>query len=251
VLKPSENGWDDKHLYRSSFVNIDGVYYLYYTGVSSENVWKIGLSKFEQRTQLTNNNKNINPITIMRNVFDDYGNDLLTEIKALKQRITALEAGNNTPTVSVQGISLSKSTHTMQVGDTLQLTATISPSDATNKNVLWKVNNSNCSVSNKGLVTGVIVGQSIITCTTEDGGYAATCVVEVTEETSISNSEESFLNNFAKAFCSVPDNLAYVSYIEPNKINIIKPDGRAVVDVPVLNLAPNTFNFTTFISCKF
>lgn len=81
-------------------------------------------------------------------------------------------------TVAVQSISLDKSTHTMKVDETIQLNATINPSTATNKNVSWSTNNSNCTVSN-GLVTAVTEGKCIVTVTTEDGSYAASCTITV------------------------------------------------------------------------
>ena len=81
--------------------------------------------------------------------------------------------------VSVTGVSLSQNTASIDVGSTVQLTATIAPSNATDKAVTWSTNNGNVTVNN-GLVTGVSVGTSIVTVTTHDGSYTATCTVTVT-----------------------------------------------------------------------
>lgn len=86
--------------------------------------------------------------------------------------------GGGSESVAVESISLNKSSHTMKVDETVQLTATINPSTATNQNITWSTNNSNCTVQN-GLVTGVTEGECIITATSEDGGHTASCTITV------------------------------------------------------------------------
>lgn len=67
-----------------------------------------------------------------------------------------------------------------KVGDVKQLFATVLPEDASNKNVIWNSSdNSVCSVSDDGVVIAVGIGSSVISATTEDGGFIATCVVTV------------------------------------------------------------------------
>jgi len=63
----------------------------------------------------------------------------------------------------------------------LQLVPLFSPSDATNKNVSWSVNNHNVAVSASGLVSGLHVGSSIITCTSADGNIKGTTTIDVIE----------------------------------------------------------------------
>jgi hypothetical protein len=66
------------------------------------------------------------------------------------------------------------------VSSTLQLTATVAPSNATNKTVSWSSSNANvASVSATGLVTAVAGGTATITVTTQDGGKTAICSVTV------------------------------------------------------------------------
>lgn len=81
-------------------------------------------------------------------------------------------------TVPVTGVTLDKSTLSMQVGDSQKLTSTVKPSTATNQSVKWSVNNSNVIVQN-GTVTAKTVGTSIVTVTTNDGNHKAQCTVEV------------------------------------------------------------------------
>ena len=44
ILRPSVNSWDNRGIYRSSLINVDGVYYLYYSAMSSSLERGIGLS---------------------------------------------------------------------------------------------------------------------------------------------------------------------------------------------------------------
>jgi formylglycine-generating enzyme len=84
--------------------------------------------------------------------------------------------------VSVTDITLSKTTASIIKGNTIQLTATVSPSDATDTGVTWTSSNSAvAAVSTSGLVTGVASGSATITVTTDDGGYTAKCIVTVTD----------------------------------------------------------------------
>jgi len=85
-----------------------------------------------------------------------------------------------TTTVSVTGVSLNKTTSSITVSGTVQLTETIAPSTATNQNVTWSTDTSSvATVSSSGLVTGVSAGSANIKVTTSDGSFSATCIVTV------------------------------------------------------------------------
>lgn len=82
--------------------------------------------------------------------------------------------------ISVSGVSLDKTTDTINTGSTDQLTVTIAPTGATNQSVTWTSDNTAvATVSGNGLVTGVAPGVANITATTVNGGFTATCVVTV------------------------------------------------------------------------
>ena len=67
------------------------------------------------------------------------------------------------------------------INQTIQLSAMIVPSDATNKNVTWSSSNTSiATVSNTGLVTAKAEGQAFVTVTTQEGGYSATATINVT-----------------------------------------------------------------------
>ena len=82
--------------------------------------------------------------------------------------------------VSVTGVSLNETSATLRAGKTLTLIATVSPSNATNKNVTWSSGNTGiATVTNSGVVTGVSAGTTNITVTTVDGSKTARCSVTV------------------------------------------------------------------------
>ena len=87
--------------------------------------------------------------------------------------------GSTPSTVAVSSVSLDKTTASLKVGDSTTLTATINPSNATNKNVTWKTSNGNVATVSNGKITAVGEGSAVITVTTEDGNKTATCSVTV------------------------------------------------------------------------
>lgn len=83
----------------------------------------------------------------------------------------------------VKSVSLSESSLQIEVGDKVKLTATVKPTDATNKTVSWKSSNSAvASVSSSGTVTAKKLGTATITVTTADGGFKKTCTVNVVKK---------------------------------------------------------------------
>jgi len=79
--------------------------------------------------------------------------------------------------VSVASVSLSQASLNLEVGATASLTATVSPSDATNKTVSWTSSNNAVATVNNGTVTAVAEGSATITAMA--GGKSATCLVTV------------------------------------------------------------------------
>ena len=82
----------------------------------------------------------------------------------------------------VESVSLNKSEISLYEGRTETLVATVSPSSATNKTVEWASNMpSVATVESDGKVTGIKAGTATITVTSVDGGYSATCSVQIVE----------------------------------------------------------------------
>ena len=83
-----------------------------------------------------------------------------------------------TVTVPVTGVKLNKETLELFTDGSETLTATVEPSNATNKNVTWSSSvETIATVDNNGTVTAVGAGEATITATA--GGITATCVVHV------------------------------------------------------------------------
>lgn len=81
---------------------------------------------------------------------------------------------------AVKGIKLSENAVTVDAGKQKDISITIMPEDATNKNVKWKTSQSSvATVTQSGKITGIQGGDCEITCTTEDGEFVATVKVHV------------------------------------------------------------------------
>ena len=81
-------------------------------------------------------------------------------------------------TVPVTGVSLSPATASLEPGQSVQLNATVSPSGASNQSVTWSSSNSEvATVDQTGKVTALAEGSALVTATTADGGFTATCQV--------------------------------------------------------------------------
>lgn len=92
-----------------------------------------------------------------------------------------IEVTYTAETVHPTGVSVSPSTASVEAGSTVQLTETVTPSNATDKSVSWSSSNTAvATVDSSGLVTGVAAGSATITATTTDGGLTDTCAVTVT-----------------------------------------------------------------------
>ncbi len=82
-------------------------------------------------------------------------------------------------TIPVNGISLNKSNIEMIAGDTVSLVATVTPTDAFDKSVIWSSSNTTVATVENGLVTAKSEGTVTITAKTNDGGKTASCVITV------------------------------------------------------------------------
>lgn len=87
--------------------------------------------------------------------------------------------------IAVTGVSINKTTQTTDYNQTFTLTATIAPSNATNKNVIWSIVSGSeyISINSSGLscsvTTGSSNGSAVVRVTTEDGSYTAQCAITI------------------------------------------------------------------------
>ncbi|UXR08284.1 major tail protein [Staphylococcus phage vB_ScaM-V1SC04] len=87
-----------------------------------------------------------------------------------------------TKAIKVISVTLDVDSLDLTVGDTHQLSTTITPSEASNKNVSFESDKSGvASVTSKGLIEAVSTGTANITVTTEDGSHTDVVAVTVKE----------------------------------------------------------------------
>lgn len=82
--------------------------------------------------------------------------------------------------IEVTAVTLDKTAATIKVGKSLQLTATIEPTGATDQRLEWTSSNSDIAIVTDGRVTGVAPGEVTITVKTTNG-KTATCTITVKE----------------------------------------------------------------------
>lgn len=117
---------------------------------------------------------------------------VVTAVSAGEATITVTtEDGNFTATceilvnnaiVAVTGVTVTPTDEELLIGETVQLTATVEPNEADNKNITWSSGNEAVATVEDGLVTAISVGEAIVTVTTEDGSFTATCAITVLKD---------------------------------------------------------------------
>lgn len=105
-------------------------------------------------------------------------NNNTTSSKGNSSKTTSSNTVSNTE-IKVTGIIISESNVSMTIGETRQITASVSPSNATNTNVDWSSNNNSVASVNNGLITANGEGTAIITASAY-GGVSVDCTVTVT-----------------------------------------------------------------------
>ena len=107
----------------------------------------------------------------------DNGTAIITVASADGTKTATCEV---TVIVPVTGVSLDRSSAEIIKGESITLTATVSPSNATDKNVIWTSSDpSVATVSQSGVVKALEPGTTIITVVSDDGTKTATCMVTV------------------------------------------------------------------------
>lgn len=121
-----------------------------------------------------------------RDISDCYYDDIIIYPTALTaEQIQKLYAGspeeNPTDAVPVTGIALNKKEITLEVGGSETLTATITPENATNKEVTWASDDTGiATVDGNGKVTAIAAGNTVIKATAvSDAAITTSCAVTV------------------------------------------------------------------------
>jgi len=100
---------------------------------------------------------------------------IIAEGAILKVKVT--QAVAEPETVDVSSVAIDPTQATLTEGETLQLTATVQPDNATDKTVAWSSSDAAVATVTDGLVTAVGEGQATITA--KSGSQTATCTVTV------------------------------------------------------------------------
>ena len=146
--------------------------------------------------------------------------------------------------VGVTGVTLDKSALSLIAGQTGTLTATVAPTNATDKSVTWVSDNpSAATVSASGGVTAVAEGTANITVTTTNGNFKATCAVTVTAASTGAN----LLAN--PGFFEPDDATATLQGWEVMTMDEVLDDVDDVLDAnPAIKDAGKTGNATTAVN---
>ena len=116
------------------------------------------------------------------------GTAVITATSESGQSTTCNVTVNGKP---VQKVTVTPQVATVEAGKTVQLTATVSPSDAAATNLKWSPSDGTVAVVNdSGIVTGVKAGVVVINCEAE-GGVKGSCTVTVTEKKKAESSQSS------------------------------------------------------------
>ena len=190
-------------------------------------------------------------------------NGLVTAVGAGTATITAttVDGSNLTASCAVTvepnvvlaaSIELNQTSASATEGETLQLTATVMPEDATEKTVTWESSNEVvATVDQNGLVTAVAAGTATITATTIDGsGLSASCEVTVNGVATVNNTLDadalSARCGEEKQLAVRMDNESLITALQcdiylPEGVSIATEDGDYLIDlVPARKAANHT-----------
>jgi uncharacterized protein YjdB len=135
-------------------------------------------------------------------------------------------------------IALDKTEITGTVDSQIQLTATVTPDNATSKAVTWKSSNTAVATVDNGLVTITGAGECTVTATTADGSkLSASCAVTGFEEKDIEVPAESITLNLTDYSATVGSEFTLIATILPND-TFIKDVAWTVSDSNIATVSP-------------
>lgn len=100
----------------------------------------------------------------------------------VKTRRNGLEATAKVKVTYIEttGVSLNKTSITIPLNDTFTLIASVTPSNSSEKTVVYKSENPRiATVDSNGIIKGITKGTTTITVTPKNGGNSSTCIVTV------------------------------------------------------------------------
>lgn len=132
------------------------------------------------------------------NAKSNLNEELQTSVDSLREELNKALNYAKEPAILVKGVTLDKNRADMNVGDTLTLKAAVSPENADDPAITWTSSNEKVATVENGVVKAVSAGNVTITATTADGGYTATCAIEVKNvDKSVANTDSSVGVNYS------------------------------------------------------
>ena len=191
-----------------------------YTGTltigDTQDIWIVqsGLETWElSGSMLQSSNASVNPrnnqamflaITTSNNSVDFF----TVRSQGNASSSTLIEPDEIKQPVAVTGITLDPTELEIQTGRSAQVTAAVLPEDADDQTVTWTSSNESiATVDANGRVRGIAEGTAVITATTNDGAYTATCTVTVTPSSSPGTGYVITIGDYALSVTDSPDTL--------------------------------------------
>ena len=160
-------------------------------------------------------------------------------------------AVTNATTIPVASVALQSEVNLTSIGDTYTLIPTISPGNATNKNVTWSSSNpAIATVSNAGVVTAVAAGNATITATSNDGQKTATSTIKVVTHTFKLVWEDLFDGTGSPDATKWGNELGYIrnqelQYYTNSTQNLVQNGGSLEITVRKEAVPINGYNYTS------
>jgi len=148
------------------------------------------------------------------------------------KEVEPVQDASNKRVIKVKEIIPSKKSITINEGKSVQLKQTINPKNATNKSISYtSSNNKVARVTNKGLVTGLSEGKTVITIKSKDGNASASVNITIKKvpklsETSSTNTNTTINNN---------SKVVHVNDISLNKNSIELSEGNSYTIIPTIS----------------
>lgn len=104
---------------------------------------------------------------------------LLIAFTLILSSLTGISKVKAADVIQVTGITLDKQSDTIDIANAAKLIATVAPTNATNKEVIWETDNPAVARVTNGVVRGYAEGTTIIRATTKDQGKVAFFIITV------------------------------------------------------------------------
>lgn len=123
-----------------------------------------------------------------------------------------------TVTTKVEGITLDKTEGILNVGNTVTITATVAPEEATNPAVTWSSSDESvATVDETGKVTAVAVGNATITATSkDDSSVSADYELTVQQKKAATTTKNSYSGSTSAGTSTVPSYTAPTQPVTPS-----------------------------------